>query len=1002
MHKTAALLLFALACSTGAYAQAVTGYGSITGTVVDPYGDGIPDTTVVISNESLAIRRVLNTSDDGIFDAPALIPGKGYAFKVTRKGFTSWTAQDVEVLMGRTINYTIHLRKQDRTTSRTEVISGPAVVNDSDASTTILLTQEEIAGLPIDARQLDPLVLIAPFTNIYRPTGAIVYDGVAFISSSLTDGMETTFRFQPLIPGLTPQTTPDAVSEFTVTSGVAGAAFGHTGGGVVNMGMHTGSAGVHGAIYDYHASPSWASRPRFDSAFNPQIKDNQLGGNLAGAILPDKVFGFANVEVNDDSSNGLNRITNPLFANSTFTGVSTSACTTTAAPCAAALAFLNPQFNAVVPRSDRSQIGFARFDWARTESDRISFEANALRRKATDGLVPDAVTWNGGLLGSNGNVDQDVLFAKANYNRTVFSNLFNEAHVGWYRNRLSEETDPKLLPSTGLTALTVDGTPFGANPNLPSTISEQRRTVVDHITFTSYSHTLIGGIEYSRNEDWIYGLPAGHAIYDYTTLTNFANDFSGNTRGLKNYNDFQQGLANTVTDLHWGEIAPFFQDTWKATPFITIVAGIRWEKTHIPQPTTTNTAYYQTCCIPSRNLDFSPRVGISYMFNDRLVIRAGFGFYYEPFPPQLVSALYNGNGTTQANLWINSTQTGAPVFPAVIPTVASIPASTLNLAYAGAKFYNPFNEQLNLALEHQIARNTTVTLTGLVSRGEKLWDLLDTNLTTTPVSKSYVLLNSGGQNIGSYALNIFNGRAGVYGHIWEVQNSGSSRYTAVAAQLRQRLWHGLTVHAQAVWSHSIDDVSGPSLIPGVPASMNVADYRSDQGNSAFDERYRGVLSFVYAPMFVGQDSPLHWIVNGWQLSGIATIGSTTFTTPTVLVNGQQFAGTTMPFPTSLNGSGGWSRVPFEPVGSLPIGSMHTLDARFSRAFLINDRVKLVALIEGFNVLNSQFATSVNTLQYIATGGAIRPVANYGQPNEAFGFPFGTNARRAEFALRLEF
>ncbi len=533
-------------------------------------------------------------------------------------------------------------------------------------------------------------------------------------------------------------------------------------------------------------------------------------------------------------------------------------------------------------------------------------------------------------------------------------------------------------------------------------MSEQRRQVVDHLTLTSYSHTLLGGVEYSRNEDWIYNLPNGRGVYDYTTLTNFANDFSGNTRGLKNYNDFQQGLGNTVTDLHWGEIAPFFQDTWKATPFITIVAGLRYEKTHIPQPSTTNSAYYQTCCIPSRNLDFSPRVGIAYMFNDRLVLRAGFGFYYEPFYPQLLAALYNGNGVTQTSIWINSTQTGAPIFPAVIPTIASIPGSTVNLAFASSKFYNPYTEQLNLALEHQIARNTTVTLTGLAVRGEKLWDALDTNLTTSTVSKSYVMLNSGGQNVGTYALNVFSGRAGVYGHIWEVQNSGTSRYTAVALQLRQRLWHGLTANVQAVWSHAIDDVSGPSAIAGVPASMNVADYRSDQGNSLFDERYRGVLSFVYAPMFVGQDSPMHWLVNGWQLSGIATIGSTTFTTPTLLVNGQQFAGTTMPFPTSLNGSGGWARVPFEPVGSLPVGSMHTLDARFSRAFQINDHVRVVALVEGFNVLNSQFTTSVNTLQFIATGGAIRPVAGYGQPNEAFGFPFGTNARRAQFSVRLEF
>jgi len=1002
MRKTAILILSALACSIGAYAQAVAGYGAITGTVVDPYGDGIPDTTVVISNEALAIRRVLNTSDDGIFDAPALIPDKHYAFKVTRKGFTSWTAQDIEVVMGRTLNFTIHLRKQDRTAPKSEATSGVPTVDDSNASAQILLAPEEIAGLPINARTLDPLVLTAPFTTFYRPNGAVVFHGGQLLHSVLTDGMQTQYAYQPLIPDVAPQVSPDAVSEFTVISAAAPSAFGHTASGVVNLGMHTGSQTVHGALYDYYSGSGWTTRNRFDAAFNPQLKDNQGGASLGGAILPGKLFAFGNFEADQSSSNGLNRITNPLIANTTFTAVAPSTCTTTAAPCAAALSFLNSQFNAVVPRSQRSQLGFVRFDYVRGENDRISLEANAMHRNAPNGLVPDALTSNGGLLGGNGNVGEEVRYAKANYNRTLLSNLFNEVHVGWYRDRVSDLLNPKLLPSTGLSAINVAGTPFGANPNEPSTISEQRRQLVDHIVFTSYSHTLSGGVDYARNEDWIYGLPGGYGVYDYTTVTAFANDFSGNTRGLKNYNDFQQGLANVLTDLHWGEIAGFFQDTWKATPSLTIIPGVRYEKTHIPQPTVTRSGYYQTCCIDSPNVDFSPRVGIAYMFTDRLVLRAGFGFYYSPFYPQVIDALYNGNGTTQTSIWINPIQAGAPIFPAIIPTTASVPASTINLAYAASKFRNPYSEQLNLALEHQIARNTTVTLNGLAVRGEKLWDALDTNLTTTPVSKTYIIDNSGGQNVGSYTTNVFNGRAGVYSHIWQIQNEGSSRYTAFALQLRQRLWHGLTVQGSATWSHALDDVSGPTVAGSVPVSTNVADYRSDQGNSLFDQRWRGVLSFVYAPIVVGQDSPMRWLVNGWQLSGIATIASTTWTTPTVLVNGQQFAGTTMPFTTSLNGTGGWSRVPFEPVGSLPIGSQHTLDARFSRTFQLTDQVRLTGLIEAFNVLNSQFVTSVNTLQYIATGGVLRPVAGYGDPNEAFGFPFGTNARRAQFAVRIEF
>jgi len=41
MRIPAALCLFVLMCSEGAYAQAVAGFGAITGKVRDIYGDGI-------------------------------------------------------------------------------------------------------------------------------------------------------------------------------------------------------------------------------------------------------------------------------------------------------------------------------------------------------------------------------------------------------------------------------------------------------------------------------------------------------------------------------------------------------------------------------------------------------------------------------------------------------------------------------------------------------------------------------------------------------------------------------------------------------------------------------------------------------------------------------------------------------------------------------------------------------------------------------------------------
>ena len=111
MRRTLAVSLLALLCSTAIYAQAVAGFGAITGIVRDQYGDGIPEVTLVITNPSLGITRSIMTSDEGLFNAPGLVPSSTYALKVTKKGYEDWTLANFDVSVGETVNFRIPLVK---------------------------------------------------------------------------------------------------------------------------------------------------------------------------------------------------------------------------------------------------------------------------------------------------------------------------------------------------------------------------------------------------------------------------------------------------------------------------------------------------------------------------------------------------------------------------------------------------------------------------------------------------------------------------------------------------------------------------------------------------------------------------------------------------------------------------------------------------------------------------------------------------------------------------
>jgi hypothetical protein len=219
--------------------------------------------------------------------------------------------------------------------------------------------------------------------------------------------------------------------------------------------------------------------------------------------------------------------------------------------------------------------------------------------------------------------------------------------------------------------------------------------------------------------------------------------------------------------------------------------------------------------------------------------------------------------------------------------------------------------------------------------------------------------------------------------------------------------HGVSAKLSYTWSHAIDDGNEQGASWNISSTFNNAtdngNYRFDRGSSTLDQRHRATVNWMWEPKFTQSTSAVaRYLVNGWGLSGIVTIASANPWTPTVRVTSStQFTGIQMAY-TTLNGSGGWTRAPFLPVGSLDVDQIHKLDARVERQIPINERVKAKLMFEAFNLFNMQYNTTITTEAYSATGGVLTPTPGLGRGTAAGGFPDGTNARRAQVALRLTF
>jgi hypothetical protein len=1002
MKTTFGLFLLAVVCATGVYAQSVAGYGAVTGTVRDANGEGIPDSTVLLSNESMGIRRSMMSTDDGTFDAPSLTPAKGYSLKVTRKGFVDWKSTAFDVSTGQTLNFTVMMQAEGGSVPEVEPARALAPVDDTRVGVSTLVGRPQIDGVPTSDRRLDELALLAPTVSTANGLGVIAFQGLPFYNAFLIDGISTTRNFYFLDRlGIANQISQDAVEEVQVLVSDASSEFGRSMEGTVNAVTRSGGSSFHGAGYAYIAKPTMSAAERYAQGRSLFQKQDQYGGSVGGPVYPGKVFFFLHAEVLEGNFQDMNRITSPMIADATGSSVLSSNCKATATICAAAIRFIQPQMNALAPLSQRWETGLAKIDYRRSDRNTFGVEANAMNARFPQRAQTGNVAPNGGLLGI-GNSKDDVRYGRASWISAPSNVAINEARFGMFEDRYSDPVSQTNL-STGNVGIDVAGVTLGATHPYATALTEQRYQLVDNFSLTTLSHSLKLGFDVSQTRYSINELANSTGTYFYSSLTAFAQDLV--TVNSRNYSLFTQTFGNPVRSLRTREVHAYLQNTWKATRNLTLSGGLRWEKSLLPQPTYTTTPYYNTGTIPSRTLNLTPRISLAYVMGYRTAFRASYGWYYAPIPGQVLDALFLGNGQYQTSIAVNPNQSGALVFPNVFAPTATVPSGTTNLMYAVGKWRQPYTQQTTAALERRLTKDTALTVSLIHSRGLKLWTGDDLNLVAPTKAVTYTIDNASNQATGTFATNVFTVKNDPSkAHAYQFENGGSSWYDAAVVQLRKQVARTLSVQASYTWSHSIDDVSGTPVVPGVPANTTPGDSAGDRGNSPADQRQRGTVNWLWQPTVIKSNSPFaRFLLNGWEVSGIATLASPQHRTPVLIAGAQQFSGVTMTYTNSLNASGGWNRVPFEGVGTLSMGSnQYTVNGRVTRTLPFTERVKGLLMFEAFNVLNNQYTTAINTLAYTVTTGVVKPATGLGAPIAADGYPYGTSARRCQIAFRLEF
>ena len=342
--------------------------------------------------------------------------------------------------------------------------------------------------------------------------------------------------------------------------------------------------------------------------------------------------------------------------------------------------------------------------------------------------------------------------------------------------------------------------------------------------------------------------------------------------------------------------------------------------------------------LTGRQWGIAPRLGMAWspkLFNDKIVVRAGWGMYYDRgelfsyLSPGFASGVITGGpfGVNQTPPWVNS-QTcdpngygyvtcpdfanpwGPTLGPGpsgnpkdlILPNAAVSSSGIPLFAFADYNRANKLPYTMNQTLDIQWQpRNDLVIQVGYVGNlGRHEIVPLPFNQARiaspthpirpgTPFEQDYTYgysilsdpstftpanLPNGQPYLQTFEGGNVNLRVPYIGYSSESESytaAGISAYHALQAHVEKRLSHGLQVGFSYTYSHATDEQSAMGLFYN---GNNPLDLRSGYGLSDYDRKH--VINFTYRyelPRLVSGSSFMSKIANGWSITGLTVIQS---------------------------------------------------------------------------------------------------------------------------------
>jgi len=970
MKKSMFVLLLLLACR----AQAQTTFGTILGTVFDPSGAVVPGAMVTIRNmDENVVARDLTTGSRGNYEAQNLKAGR-YEVTVTAQGFQKYTQVKVMLEARQTLRVNVGL-KMGQVNEQVTVEATAAVVSTETQTIASSFGSQQVLELPANYRgasSTSPYNIIAflPGVQSDNSNNFSLQGGLPSQASISVDGISTVdVRNNGALREMFPSV--EGIAEMRVQAVGNNAEYGQV--GDITTTTKGGSNAFHGSAFNYLQNAALDAKP-FGASLKPAKVANTFGGSLGGRLLRDRTFFFVDYEgmrfrrettvsntvptqamrngdFSQESRKPLDPRTGQRYPNDRISEIN---------PVAAKILSFYPLPNFGNP-AVQSTSNFRENRPAPITSNQydVRVDHNITGKQTIFGRW----TWKDGssttptrlnLPADQGFDENRALVLSHNY--TLSSRLLNEFRFGFarsFRGGSFPLDGAKLVQDLGLQGLGPNFPPneitnmafSGSTTNFYHTrnsrVHSESLQFTNNLTWIRGSHTMKFGADLRRlRATGLTSFTTGNDYGDYS----FQGTFTGN-----DFADFLLGIPTSTTiaktgpgpDMRVWHQHYFAQDSWKASPNLTLEFGLRYEYHPTFTDITFNIANFDRSVpitgqviIPSNPLakkitapgflssinacpgpaiggvpctpfltakeanfpenlrfqdknNFSPRFGFAYRpFGDtKTVIRGGAGFYTMTILGSMFFSMTSIH-SSDVTAFANSVSAGTPAyqFPQTKvgggATGGALGSQDFRTANA-VDYRDPYSIQWNLTAERDLGWGTGLRVSYIGMRSIKLIYAPDLNQplpSTTPFTKR-PLTDRPFPN---------------WNIIFSRDNGANAIYNALQTEVNHRFRGALTFNSNWTWAKNLSDAGGPApsgfaAENGGGRLSNSRDRRADRGNVSSTRRHRWITTLVYElPFGKGKRNQVGGInrladafVGGWSLSNIILLQTGSFLTATM-------------------------------------------------------------------------------------------------------------------------